>query len=83
MRTAFNILAIILSTQVSANAECGDRGGPGYRAPNGRCVGWLDIGKTCGSPPTTRCTAERTRLGADRAAKLGAKIEELRGSSAR
>jgi len=34
-----------------AFAECGDRGGPGYRGPRGRCVGWADIGKTCGNPP--------------------------------
>jgi hypothetical protein len=27
-----------------AFAECGDRGGPGYRGPSGRCVGWADIG---------------------------------------
>jgi len=32
-------------------AERGDRGGPGYRGPSGRCVGWADIGKTCGNPP--------------------------------
>lgn len=23
-----------------AEAACGDRGGPGYRGPDGRCVGW-------------------------------------------
>lgn len=55
---------------------CGCRGGPGYRGPNGRCVGWSDIGRVCGSPPTTRCTADRPNAGAEEAAKLGAKAIE-------
>ena len=53
--------------------RCGCRGGPGYRAPNGRCVGWADIGRVCGSPPTTRCTPEGPSAGADEAAKHGIK----------
>jgi hypothetical protein len=27
-----------------ACSGCGCRGGPGYRGPNGRCVGWSDSG---------------------------------------
>ena len=37
---------------------CGCKGGPGYRAPNGRCVGWDGLERTCGAPPTVRCRAE-------------------------
>jgi hypothetical protein len=65
-----------------AHGACGDRGGPGYRGPSGRCVGWADIGRTCGSPPTTRCTAERTSDGADAAADYGQKAIDL-GTAAR
>ena len=41
-----------------ASAQCGSRGGPGYRGPDGRCVGWRDLNRVCGVPPETRCTAE-------------------------
>lgn len=37
---------------------CGCRGGPGYRAPNGKCVGQRDLLRICGNPPTTRCKKE-------------------------
>ena len=33
---------------------CGSRGGPGYRGPNGKCVGWAQLNKVCRNPPTTR-----------------------------
>lgn len=81
MRTTAITLIIVLGIQAPAYATCGERGGPGYRAPNGRCVGWADIGKTCGNPPTTRCTAEQTASGAGRAAEHGAEIEKLRKQS--
>ena len=48
---------------------CGCKGGPGYRAPNGQCIGWKRLHKVCGTPPTTRCTAEGPALLANR--KLG------------
>jgi hypothetical protein len=47
-----------------AIAACGDKGGPDYRSPSGRFVGWADIGKTCGNPPSARCTAENAAGGA-------------------
>ncbi|GJE77284.1 hypothetical protein [Methylorubrum suomiense] len=37
---------------------CGCKGGPGYRAPDGKCVGKRNITKVCGSPPSTRCKFE-------------------------
>jgi hypothetical protein len=39
-------------------AACGERGGPGYRGPDGHCVGWANLKRVCGDPPTTRCTPE-------------------------
>jgi hypothetical protein len=65
-----------------AFAACGDKGGPGYRSPSGRCVGWADIGRTCGNPPTTKCTAENVSNGAEAAAILGQKAWEA-GKDAR
>ena len=38
---------------------CGCRGGPGYRGPDGECVGWKALDRICGKPPTTRCKAEQ------------------------
>ncbi len=37
---------------------CGCKGGPGYRAPDGKCVGRRNITKLCGSPPSMRCKRE-------------------------
>ena len=36
---------------------CGCKGGPGYRAPDGHCVGFRELDKVCGSPPS-RCVFE-------------------------
>jgi hypothetical protein len=69
----FLIFACVVLTASPAFAECGDKGGPGYRAPSGRYVGWADIGKTCGNPPSTRCRAENASRGAEAAADLGQK----------
>jgi hypothetical protein len=69
----FGLLFIELLSVENASAACGERGGPGYRGPDGRCVGWADIGKTCGSPPTEKCTPEIVADGADNAAKYGLK----------
>src|SRR5262245_6259977 len=53
--SALSLLVIATATW-PASAACGERGGPGYRGPNGKCVGWEAIGRVCGSPPTTHCT---------------------------
>jgi hypothetical protein len=37
---------------------CGCAGGPGYRGPDGRCVGFRRLAAVCGDPPTTRCSFE-------------------------
>lgn len=52
-------LAILLAaTSAGAASGCGSRGGPGYRGPNGKCVGWDQLARVCGSPPSERCTPE-------------------------
>ena len=33
---------------------CGCKGGPGSRAPDGKCVGHRNSNKVCGVPPSTR-----------------------------
>jgi hypothetical protein len=37
---------------------CGCKGGPGYRGPDGRCVGFKSLAKVCGNPPDLRYTFE-------------------------
>jgi hypothetical protein len=37
---------------------CGCAGGPGYRGPNGRCVGFRELERIGGGPPTERRTFE-------------------------
>jgi hypothetical protein len=55
--TLFGLLSFALPV-VSAQATCGTHGGPGYRGPDGRCVGWSNLQQMCGNPPTTRCASE-------------------------
>jgi hypothetical protein len=33
-------LIVLVGATSFAEATCGDLGGPGYRRPNGKCVGW-------------------------------------------
>jgi hypothetical protein len=80
MNRLFFVFAMLSATP--ALADCGDKGGPGYRAANGRCVGWSDIGKTCGNPPTTKCSPEKTSAAADVAAEHSLKAWEA-GNAAR
>jgi len=61
-----------------AFAACGTRGGPGYRGPDGKCVGWADIGRKCGNPPSTRCTPEQAQPLAPDAAKRGSDIQKFK-----
>src|SRR5215211_7868132 len=64
-------LFVLANATVAAKAVCGELGGPGYRGPNGKCVGWEAIGRVCGSPPTTRCTPEQVASEATDAARDG------------
>lgn len=76
--TVVTVSISLLLVAGSALADCGDRGGPGYRGPNGKCVGWAEMGKVCGAPPTMRCKAETVAPNTGEAAEHGAKVEELR-----
>jgi hypothetical protein len=50
---------------------CGCKGGPGYRSPDGHCVGFKELDKVCGNPPT-RCVFENAPgTGANRECALG------------
>ena len=57
-------LLLVIAVPVDARGRggfcnyCGCTGGPGYRAPDGKCVGKRNITKVCGSPPSTRCKFE-------------------------
>jgi hypothetical protein len=51
---------------------CGCKGGPGYRGPDGKCVGFKALDKICGNPPEKRCTFENAPgTGMNRACALG------------
>jgi len=62
---------------LNAFAACGDKGGPGYRDANGKCVGWAALARSCGNPPTLRCTPERAQPEAPVAAQHGSQIRQL------
>ena len=64
----FHLTAVLIGICETANATCGTKGGPGYRAPDGHCVFWMEIRTACGCPPSTRCTPENVASGADAAA---------------
>lgn len=52
---------------------CGCKRGPGYRGPDGRCVGFKALHKVCGDPPEMRCTFENAPgTGLNHACVLGA-----------
>lgn len=72
---------LILTLPDTAIGACGTRGGPGYRGPTGKCVGWAEMARVCGSPPTTKCKAEAVAPGSDAAAFHGAEIEKLRSEN--
>jgi len=59
---------------------CGCKGGPGYRGPDNRCVGFRELDKICGVPPTTRCVFENAPgTGANKACALAPR-EPRRGA---
>lgn len=75
----------LMGDGTEAASRCGSRGGPGYRGPNGRCVGWDQLGRVCGSPPTTYCTSESVAVGAPEHAvgqeRLRGELRQKRDSS--
>ena len=53
MKNLYRMLMILPALMVStfAEAACGDRGGPGYRGPDGKCLSWQDLGRKLDHPP--------------------------------
>jgi hypothetical protein len=64
-----------------AFGTCGEKGGPGYREPGGKCVSWKQIGKVCGNPPETRCSPEMAHKDAADAARSGVPREDNRAQT--
>lgn len=62
MRVMLFVFAIFFAGD-AAIAACGSRGGPAFRGPNGKCVGWAALDRVCGNPPTTNCTYEGGGIG--------------------
>jgi hypothetical protein len=71
-------LIVLVGATSFAEATCGDLGGTGYRGPKGKCVGWEELGRVCGCPPTTRCTPEKIAPKAEDAACKGRDIEQYK-----
>ena len=76
-----SLLTAALGTAPAAFAACPERpkcegcgcaSGPGYRAPDGKCVGFKRLAEVCGTPPTLRCDFENAPgTGANRECALG------------
>jgi hypothetical protein len=82
MRLFLSTIVLILLTDL-AIAACGSRGGPAFRGPNGKCVGWKALDKVCGTPPTTHCTYEGGGLGDTGQEKGSAFIAGMTGGPTR
>jgi hypothetical protein len=50
--------ALVIALPSIANAECGTRGGPGLRGPDGKCQSWDRVQSVCGADGS-RCQRER------------------------
>ena len=49
--------ALVIALPSIANAECGTRGGPGFRGSDGKCKSWDRVGPDCGLDGS-RCQRE-------------------------
>ena len=78
IRKALLIGFVLVASSSLAEATCGERGGPGYRGPDGKCLSWKDLGSKCGSPPTTRCSPENVAPDAGGGAQKGDEIEKFK-----
>jgi hypothetical protein len=77
MRNAIIVLLLLSAVQV-AHATCGTQGGSGFRGPSGKCVGWAEVGRLCGCPQSTGCTAEQAHPDAEKAACMGKDIDKMK-----
>jgi len=84
VRSALVVISTIVVAGVligGALGDCGDRGGPGYRDQTGKCVGWAELARKCGCPPSLRCTAEHAQPETFDASKHGCAIEKFKGDA--
>ena len=51
-------LADVKCPERPACRGCGCKGGPGYRGPDGRCVGFKNLNEKCGPYPHSGCVFE-------------------------
>ena len=79
---AFALMALLAGVPGGAEAVdcvqlpeckgCGCKGGPGYRGPDGSCVGYKALARVCGTPPGSRCAFENApNAGINEACVLG------------
>lgn len=81
---ALVLLAVAGTAIAQPCAGCSCRGGPGFRAANGKCVGWKQLARVCGVPHTTRCSDERPVAipvagGEDTCGRVGAAMARIEG----
>jgi endonuclease YncB( thermonuclease family) len=76
------VFLMFLAAPIGAQATCGEKGGPGYRGPDGHCVGWAALRRVCGSPPSMNCTPEMVAEGADAAAGTRTPAGAVSGAAA-
>ena len=72
---------------IGPNGDAGEnRQGIRYCAPQattsphayGKCMGWAELGRVCGCPPSTKCTAEQAHPDAEKAACVGKDIDKMK-----
>jgi hypothetical protein len=71
-------IALIAVLFVAPDIALGACGAPGYRGPDGRCVGRAALARVCGHPPSQRCTAERQQVPANDAGDMKRFMESYR-----
>ena len=60
--TVFWLLFLIAPASSESCGWCGCKG-PGYRGPDGHCIGWKQFARICGNPPSAHCKYEGNKNG--------------------
>jgi hypothetical protein len=75
MRVRIALIAVLFLVPEIALGACP---GPGYRGPDGRCVGRAELARVCGNPPSQKCTADRAPAPANDATDMKRFMESYR-----